>query len=206
MKTEVLQQAGLTTEQIAVVMKENGLDIAAEQVKTQEQINLVTSLTTERDTYKQQVEDAAKEIKGYKELDIEGIKTAATTWETKYNTDIEALQTQLKQQSYERELEKFVDGYQFTSELAKKAVVMELKAKEFKLENGVLFGAKEFIEQLKTANPTAFSDDKKPPTITLPGTNTPPAGVTKEDFKKMSYAERMKIFTENKDLYNQLSK
>lgn len=200
MKTEFLKGLGLTDEQISAVMAENGKDIGKEQDKTQKAI-------TERDAYKQQAEDAQKEIQGYKNMDIEGIKTAAANWETKYNEDIKKLQDQIAQQEYDRELEKFVDKYQFTSELAKKAVIMEIKAQGFKLNDGKLLGAEDFMKQLKEANPTAFTEDgSKPPTISVPGGNNPPVITTKEEFKKMSYAERMKIFTENRELYNQLSK
>lgn len=199
MKKEDLIALGLTEEQANAVLAENGKDVNAVRAK-------LTTAETERDTYKQQAENAQREIQGYKDMDIEGIKQAASSWETKYNTDLQALQERLDAQVYGSALEKFVDGYQFTSELAKKAVVAELKEKGFKLDGSTLLGAKDFMEELKTNNPTAFADGGKGPTITLPGASKPPAGVTKEDFKKMSYAERMKIFTENKDLYDQLSK
>ena len=199
MKKEDLLAQGLTEEQVAFVMAENGKDINNVRVKLQ-------TAETERDTYKAQLDTANTTIQSYKDMDIEGIKASASNWEAKYNTDIQALQAQIAQQAYEHELEKFVDGYQFTSNLVKEAVVMQLKAKEFKLDNGKLLGADDFMKQLKEANPSAFADGGKTPTITLPGTNTPPATVTKDDFKKMTYTERLKIFQENRELYNELSK
>ena len=199
MKTEFLKGLGLTDEQVSAIMAENGKDIGKEQAK-------LTAVETERDTYKKQAEDAQTEIQGYKDMDIEGIKKAATDWETKYNTDLKDLQTKLDGQTYDFALKEYVAGYQFTSDLVKEAVIAQLKAKEFKLDGGKFLGADDFMKQLKESNPTAFVEGDKPPTITLPGVNKPPVNVTKEDFKKMSYAERMKIFTENKDLYDQLSK
>lgn len=199
MKTEDLKAQGLTEEQINFIMAENGKDVNAVRAK-------LTTAETERDTYKQQAEDAQKEIQGYKDMDIEGIKQAASNWETKYNTDLQALQTKLDGQAYDFALKEYVNGYQFTSELVKQAVVSQLKEQQFKLNDGKFLGADDFMKSLKEANPTAFAEGGKAPTITLPGANKPPVGVTKEDFKKMSYAERMKIFTENKDLYDQLSK
>lgn len=189
MRTEDLKVQGLTEEQINFVMAENGKDVNAVRAK-------LTTAETERDTYKKQAEDAQVEIKSYKDMDIEGIKTKAADWEKKYNDDTKALQDKLDAQVYGAALDKFVDGYQFTSELAKKAVVTELKEKGFKLDGSTLLGAKDFMEELKTNNPTAFAeeDTNKPPKITLPGVNNPPGG------KKLSMTEVMALKNANPDM------
>lgn len=200
MKKEDLLAQGLTEEQVSYVMAENGRDI--ERVKTK-----LTTAETARDEYKEQLEAANTTIQSYKDMDIEGIKQSASDWEKKYNDDLKAMQDKLEGQAYDFALKEYVSGYQFTSDLVKEAVIAQLKAQGFKLNDGKFLGADDFMKQLKEANPSAFADaDIKQPKITLPGTNTPPIGVTKEDFKKMTYAERMKIFTENRELYNELSK
>ena len=200
MKREDLQAKGLTDEQIDFVMSENGKDINL--IKTK-----LTTAETARDEYKEQLETANTTIQSYKDMDIEGIKQSASDWEKKYNDDLKAMQDKLEGQAYDFALKEYVSGYQFTSDLVKEAVIAQLKAQGFKLNDGKFLGADDFMKQLKEANPSAFADaDIKQPKITLPGTNTPPIGVTKEDFKKMTYAERMKIFTENRELYNELSK
>lgn len=200
MKREDLQAKGLTDEQIDFVMSENGKDINL--IKTK-----LTTAETARDEYKEQLEAANTTIQSYKDMDIEGIKQSASDWEKKYNDDLKAMQDKLEGQAYDFALKEYVSGYQFTSDLVKEAVIAQLKAQGFKLNDGKFLGADDFMKQLKEANPSAFADaDIKQPKITLPGTNTPPIGVTKEDFKKMTYAERMKIFTENRELYNELSK
>lgn len=200
MKKEDLLAQGLTEDQVAYVMAENGKDI--EKVKTK-----LTVAETARDEYKEQLESANTTIQSYKDMDIEGIKQSASDWEKKYNDDLKAMQDKLEGQAYDFALKEYVSGYQFTSDLVKEAVIAQLKAQGFKLNDGKFLGADDFMKQLKEANPSAFADaDIKQPKITLPGTNTPPIGVTKEDFKKMTYAERMKIFTENRELYNELSK
>ena len=200
MKKEDLLAQGLTDDQVAYVMQENVKDI--ERVKTK-----LSAAETARDEYKEQLEAANTTIQSYKDMDIEGIKQSASDWEKKYNDDLKAMQDKLDGQAYDFALKEYVSGYQFTSDLVKEAVIAQLKQQEFKLNDGKFLGADDFMKQLKEANPSAFADaDIKQPKITLPGTNTPPIGVTKEDFKKMTYAERMKIFTENRELYNELSK
>ena len=200
MKKEDLLSQGLTEEQISFVMEANGKDI--EKVKTK-----LTAAETARDDYKTQLETANATIQSYKDMDIESIKQSASDWEKKYNEDLKAMQDKLDGQAYDFALKEFVNGYQFTSELVKQAVIAQLKQQEFKLNDGKFLGAEDFMKQLKEANPSAFVDaDNKQPKITIPTGGNAPLGTTKEDFKKMTYAERMKIFTENRELYNELSK
>ena len=181
-------------------MEANGKDI--EKVKTK-----LTAAETARDDYKTQLETANATIQSYKDMDIESIKQSASDWEKKYNEDLKAMQDKLDGQAYDFALKEFVNGYQFTSELVKQAVIAQLKQQEFKLNDGKFLGAEDFMKQLKEANPSAFVDaDNKQPKITIPTGGNAPLGTTKEDFKKMTYAERMKIFTENRELYNELSK
>lgn len=189
MKSEDLKAQGLTEEQIQFVMAENGKDVNSLKAK-------LLNSETEKDTYKTQLGEVNAELTKFKDMDIEGIKASVETWKTKYETDTAALQSKLDAQVYGSALEKFVDGYQFTSELAKKAVVAELKEKGFKLDGSTLLGAKDFMEELKTNNPTAFAeeDTNKPPKITLPGVNNSPGG------KKLSMTEVMALKNANPDM------
>ena len=78
----------ITKEQLDKIMDLHGRDIQA-------QSNTITTLTAERDGLKTQLADATTEIQSYKDMDIDGIKTKAAEWETKYNTDTAALRQQL---------------------------------------------------------------------------------------------------------------
>lgn len=189
MKREDLQAKGLTDEQIDFVMTENGKDV--EKVKTK-----LTAAETARDDYKEQLETANTTIQGYKEMDIEGIKKSVTDWETKYNTDTKALQDKLDGQAYDFALKEFVNGYQFTSDLVKEAVIAQLKAKEFKLNDGKFLGAEDFMKQLKEANPSAFVDEeqKPQPKIVIPGVGKPTPG------QKLTMEQLMKLKNENPDM------
>lgn len=189
MKREDLQAKGLTDEQIDFVMAENGKDV--EKVKTK-----LTAAETARDDYKEQLEAANTTIQGYKEMDIEGIKKSVTDWETKYNTDTKALQDKLDGQAYDFALKEFVNGYQFTSDLVKEAVIAQLKAKEFKLNDGKFLGADDFMKQLKEANPSAFVDEeqKPQPKIIIPGAGKPTPG------QKLTMEQLMKLKNENPDM------
>lgn len=102
----------------------------------------------ELDGVRQQLEDANKEIKSYKDMDIDGIKQSAADWEAKYNTDTQALNDKLAQQAREHAEDVFMSGYKFTSKAAKNGVLNELRAKQFQLDNGTLLGGKEFMQTL----------------------------------------------------------
>ena len=78
---------------IDAIMAENGRDIEAKN-------NQITTLTTERDGLQTQLSAANTTIQSYKEMDIDGIKAKAGEWETKYNTDTQALKDQLAATEY----------------------------------------------------------------------------------------------------------
>jgi hypothetical protein len=89
-------------------------------------------------------------------MDIEGIKNSVKEWETKHQTDTEALKTQMNQQKYDFSVDKYLSGHEFTSDFSKKAFMQEFKAKEFKLEDGKFLGADDFINEFKTSNEGVF--------------------------------------------------
>ena len=129
----------------------------------------ITSLTTERDGLKTQLSDANTAIQSYKDMDIDGIKKAATDWETKYNTDTQALKDQLKGVQYNHAVEDAVSGIKFTSASAKKAFVSDLTAKGLTLQDGKLLGLDDFTKGYKESDPGAFAPDEPTPTITVGG-------------------------------------
>ena len=72
--------------------------------------------------------------------------------------------------------------------------------------DGKLKGASDHIKAVKEE----WAEYVTTTTTTGAKTSTPPAnngksGVTKEDFQKMSYKDRLQIYNENPDLYNELT-
>ena len=95
-----------------------------------------------------QLATANETIKGFKDQDVDGIKQKVSEWETKYNTDTQALKDQLAQQARAHAEEMFLSDYKFTSKAARNGVLAELRSKNFAVENGTLLGGKEFIDSL----------------------------------------------------------
>jgi len=146
---------------IDAIMGENGKDIEAQK-------NTVTNLTTERDGLKTQLDTATKEIKSYKDMDVEGIKQKATEWETKYNTDTQTLKDQLTAANYGFSIKEATAGLKFTSESARKAFVADLTAKKLPIQEGKLLGMDDFVKTYQASDPNAFApeNDDKTPTFT----------------------------------------
>lgn len=103
-------------EVIDQIMNENGKDIEAQK-------NAISTLTTERDGLKTQLNTAKSEIQSYKDMDIDGIKAKASEWEEKYKADTQKLKDDLTAAEYGHTVKDAVASLKFSSESAKKACV-----------------------------------------------------------------------------------
>ena len=169
----------------------------------------VDSLKADRDTYK---EDAEKLKTVQKELDDLKAK-GDDGWKEKhdklkgefdtYKKDVEAKETHSKK----------VEAYKAIlrdANLSEKGIEKAIKYAEWdKIEleaDGKLKGASDHIKAAKEE----WAEYVTTTTTTGAKTSNPPAnngksGVTKEDFQKMSYKDRLQIYNENPDLYNELT-
>ena len=147
----------ITDEQLGKIMDLGSRDIG-------ELKNRITALTTERDTLNTQLGEANEKIKAYTEMDIDGIKQSAKDWETKYNTDTQALKDQLADQAYGYAVDRSVSGLKFSSGAAQKQFIADLKAKKLPLQEDKLLGMDDYVKQYKESDPDAFApeDDKTP--------------------------------------------
>lgn len=76
-------------------------------------------------------------------------------------------------------------------------------------EDGKLSGMDDAVKALKTSHPNQFKDGgkKKFSGAQIPGDagGSNGSGVTKEQFSKMGYSERMKLYSENREAYDALA-
>ena len=82
------------------------------------------------------------------------------------------------------------------------------KGTEFKLDdNGKLTNIETALDELKIQLPNQFkSSEKKVEELKLPNDVKTDKGVTKDDYSKMSYAERVKLFSSDKQTFEEVSK
>lgn len=103
---------------------------------------------TELSGVKEQLTAANETIQSYKDMDIDGIKASAASWEEKYNTDTAALNAKLEQQELAHKSDLFLAGYKFTSAAARNGIRSLFDQQNFKLgDDGVFQGAKEWMDQ-----------------------------------------------------------
>ena len=153
--------AKLPKSAVDAIMAEYGKDFA-------EKDNTISTLTTERDGLKVQLNTANQTIQSYKDMDIDGIKQSAADWETKYNTDTQKLKDDLAAANYGFAVKEAVSGLKFTSESAKKAFIADLTEKKLALQDGKLLGLEDFTKAYQETDPGAFApeDDDKTPVFT----------------------------------------
>lgn len=166
MKREFLKGLGISDEDIEKIMKEHGLSIESEKAKTK--------LASE------QLNAANEKIKSFENLDIDKIKEESSDWQKK----AEKFEMQLKEESYKNAAKTLLNDYEFTSSLAKEAVLGKIIAKEFEVKDGNLVGADEFLKELKETNKEAFKDVSEPGGTGTAGgkrANLPPKNEGKEE-------------------------
>lgn len=191
MKTEFLKNLGLTDEQIQSVMAENGKDITAYK----------TEIANLKDDIK--VKDGVIETKNNKIAELEKVDVEAIKKEqfelgkTEGSKEIEVFKKQTA-------LDKALQGYKAkdTSILSK---MLDMEKVKFNDKFEIVEGLEDQITTLKESHDYLFENDKPLPkfsgSINQPGNNNQ---ITKEVFNKMGYQDRLKLYNENKALYDTL--
>ena len=201
--TEVLKAQGLTDEQIVKIsadMKSNKIYLASEE-----------NLDVRYNKLKLESEQNAQELAKSQALITELQKGNKGNEELQskikgYEDEIANLKRQNEEQKLESALDRVlieanvqdVDYVKF--KIKEKGAVLKLDDK------GNLSGTKELIDDLKVQLPNQFTKNaQKINEIKLPHSDDN-KGVTKDQFNKMSYQERLKLFNENKEAYDELTK
>ena len=199
---EILKSQGLSDEQIEKVtgeMKQNKIFLADEEnlgiryKKLQDDHDALTKQHGEATTL---IEELKKGNKGNEQLQSKI---------TAYETQVADLQAELEKTKVESAIKvallsaKALDVDYLTFKLKEKG--------EMKLDDqGNIKGIDDMIAGLKTQFPTQFetASQKKIEEHKLPnGDDT--KKISQEDFNKMGYQDRLKVYNENPELYNELS-
>ena len=196
MKREFLKELGITDEQIDKIMAENGGDIQREQEKLNEKLK-------ELEIVSNQLTEANKTIKSYKDMDIDKIKQSSAEWEEKYNKAMADLKTERESNL----LDKLLSAVNTHDADVVKGL---LKKEELVFKDDNVLGLDKQIETLKKDKPYLFKEDdgaKKTPTFTSSSkTGAAKSGISKEQFANMSYFERLELKQSDEAQYNELVK
>lgn len=203
---EILKANGVSDEAIEKIvagMKENKIYTSGEEnidIRYGKLKDDYESLTTQHGEATKLIEELKKGTKGNEELQGKAIA---------YETQIADLQEQLKQTQIESAIKVALLGAKATDI---DYMTFKLKEKgEIELaEDGSIKGIDDKISGLKTQFPNQFEtagskDGRIYDVNKLPEQNDD-GGVTKEAFDKMGYQERLKLYNENPETYEELSK
>lgn len=150
----------------------------------------------ERDT---QLDELGKKAKDSGELtdEINRLKQENADKDAEY-------QQKLQQQTFDSKLS---DALREAKVRNPKAVKALLDADSIKLDGDKLLGLDDQLGALKESDAYLFASDEKPAlggrTPHIP-TGQPSTGLTKEDFNKMSYTERVALFDSEPETYTKL--
>lgn len=162
MKRDFLKNLSLSDEIIDKIMEENGNDINKAKGDAESLRQQVAAKDTEIEGLKGQITQRDADIKALRDSAAanEGIQQKLDELQTKYNTDTTELQKKIDAQKLEFErqtaTEKFFEGVEFSSTLARDAAMAQFQSKQFKLVDGVFQGGNEWLEGLKKDSPDAF--------------------------------------------------
>ncbi len=205
MKTEELEAIGLSKEQIQKVFELNGKDV--NKFKKTESEN--QRLKEDNAALTKRAETAEETLKGFEGKDYESMSKELEEWKDKYKNDTEEYQRQIHDRDYNDAIQEHISGLQFTSESAKKAYIADLKAAELSMKDGKVYGLTDFLASYKESDSNAFVKEEKKPT-TPEVTLTKPLGddskrtENKQNLRRMSYKEIVKLKQDNPEQYKQL--
>lgn len=193
MKRSFLEELGIEKETIDKIMVENGKDI--EKAK-----GSLTDVQKERDELKDQIKDHEKQLEDLKK---------ATGNAEELQKQIEQLQADNKQIKVNSAIEKALTVAKAKNIKAVKAL-LDLENAELS-EDGTIKGLDEQIKLIQKENDFLFESEKKENGFKPKGmkptepNDDKPTGISKEDFAKMSYKERVDLYNTDKDTYNALA-
>ncbi|WP_199883939.1 phage scaffolding protein [Anaerosinus massiliensis] len=158
----------------------------------------IETLTTQLNTANTKISELSEAVKKFDGVDVEGLKGEITTLKEKYDTDL--AKTKLSN-AIEIELMK-------NNAKNSKAVKALLDLETVKIDGESVLGLKEQLDKLKESDAYLFESGEGKPrgfVQTDPNANPPTTDITKEQFSKMTYLEKVKIYQEQPEVYKILN-
>lgn len=117
----------------------------------------ISTRDTDLENLKAQLEEASKDT-----TKLADVTSQFDALQTKYQSDMDAYQQRLNQQSYEFAVREFANSQKFTSQAAKRDFTQSMIAKNLQMENGKIIGGDDFVSIYSQDNADAFVVEKEP--------------------------------------------
>ena len=115
----------------------------------------------ERDNWKERAETAEEILKGFDGIDPANIKSELETWKQKAADAEKEFNAKIYDRDFSDALKAALDDVKFSSEAAKKSVMVDIKEAGLKLKDGKILGLNDLIEQMKQSDASAFVDESQ---------------------------------------------
>lgn len=168
----------------------------------------VNRLTDDLATEKSRADAAEDALKGFDGIDPANIKAQIEEANKKVKEAQEAAEKQLAERDFNDALSKALDGIEFTSSAARKAIEADVRANCSKLKDGTIIGFSDVIAAAKKADASAFVDESvqqleaNKPKFTAPNSITTGGKLTRDDIMNISdRAERRAAMAKNQHLF-----
>lgn len=171
---------------IAEICKEFGFEVPADKaadfnkavsenyITKAEHEKKLGKAETERDTWKQKAETAEETLKGFEGVDLKTMQENLETYKKKAETAEKEYAAKIAERDFEDALKAEMEGYKFSSEAAKRAVMSEIRGAGLKVKDGKILGLSDMVESIKKTDATAFVDEgNHPAKFTGPLKNEP---------------------------------
>ncbi|RDU21933.1 phage scaffolding protein [Anaerosacchariphilus polymeriproducens] len=194
MKKEILTGMGLTEDQIATIMAENGKDIEREKAK-------ITAAEQDRDELKTQLDETKKALEGFDGVDIDALNKQINDLKTDLSSKDVEYQKKIADMEFNSVLDAAISEYGAKNAKAVKALLEMDSLKESKNQADDI---KKAVEAVKNDNDYLFNSTDTP--RFAQGTNQGQQSITNNPWKKDTFnlTEQGKIMRENPELAKQL--
>ena len=210
MKRKFLEDLGLEKEQIDKILDENSQDIGKAKGDLEDVQEKLKTAESEIETLKDQVKERDDQLETLKKStgDVESLKEQIQNLQNDNKVKDEAHAAEIKQLKIDSAVEKALSAAKVKNCTAVKALLKDLDKAELD-EDGTIKGLSEQIDALQKSDAYLFeskeSKGKLKGVEPGEGIDTDFKGLTKEQFNKMSYKEKVNLFNENRELYNSLT-
>ena len=122
---------------------------------------LVSKLTLERDTAKEDLKTANETLEKFKDIDPEKMAEEIDKYKKAAEDSEKNFKAELEKRDYNDAIDKKLSEIKFSSEAAKRAFKNDLIENPLQLRNGAVVGFDDVLKQAKESVPSAFVDEQK---------------------------------------------
>lgn len=151
MKREFLTGLDIAEDVVNQIMTENGKDIEGLKAQLNVQKGLVTDLTS-------QVTTASTKISEYEKVDVNALTTERDSYKTQYEQALKDKDSAVAKVKYDSALDNALGKYKFTSSFARDGVRSMLSEKKLTLKDGNFEGFEDAMKAIQESSKDAFAE------------------------------------------------